>query len=264
MSENSQQEILEEQKKYAMKFFDYAESPIQKWLALYYNEPVKVLFPDFKDESDLISVEFDGNYYILYITEKKSVGNSFDLTTMEKSNSIKKAASLLFDAVRNTFFPIAKTITNHKEECSLLIPMFDDKTMSFELRAFNRLAMEREQCDKELVQIGVQLKRLGEQSNIKAAHKKQAAQLRKQLNEMQIRSLEKFNSIPINKVKEMDERCLELNKKLATSQRLYMILGKNAKPTEDTVAKRLPAFGLSYQDPDEDNYIDKLRDELEQ
>lgn len=262
MSNISQQEILEEQKKYAMKFFDYAETPIQKWLAMYFCIPVKTLFPDFKDDTDLISVEESGNYYILYITEKQ-LESPCDYSYMENSISIKKAASLLFDAVRNTFFAIVKTMNGHKDVSELLIPIFNDSIMAFELKAFNRLAMEKDQADKELLQISSQMQKLNDMNNVKAENRKQIMQLKTQLSQLQTDCLKKYNSITTDSITKMDNKCEELNKTLFGAPKLYIVLEKNTKPSAEQVAKRLPVFGIQYQDVDEDSYIDTLRKELE-
>ena len=280
--EYSRQEILEEQKKFAMKYFDYAECPVQKWIANYLNTDVNSIFVDFKDNSDIISVKHENDYYTLYLS---TVVNNFDIATMESSDSIKKAASLLYDAVRNVFVPVVKTISNVScqaagqvadttiiipsetpwDKTNLLVPMFCDKTMSFSLMAFNRYKMEKKNYETELNNICQQLERIKNQ-NIPLPHKKQAEGIKKQLITMQVEVLKKLNDIPDEKIEAVDKQCEELNKTLAnlatadnSACKLYMHLEKNIKPTDETIGSRLPSFGFTYQDPTEDNYIDDLR-----
>ena len=66
--EKTRQEALEEKKKWSIKYFDYAESAIKEWIALELEESVELLFDDYNDESDFISINVADDNYTFYLT----------------------------------------------------------------------------------------------------------------------------------------------------------------------------------------------------
>ena len=65
--EKSKQEEIEDEKKWAMKYFDYAEDAIKEWISLQIKEEISIVFDDYKNSTDVITTEIDDIYYTLYL-----------------------------------------------------------------------------------------------------------------------------------------------------------------------------------------------------
>lgn len=256
MSQLSPQEIAEKKKEFMMKFFDYAETPIQKWLSKYFKDKTKTLFPDFKDETNFVNVDCDGKYYSVKLSISRTPEQKISEKLLQNDN-MKRAISLLFDATRNVFFPITHTIKKHTAECKLYIPMFNEKDMCFELKAFNSLELQKIKYDEELGKIATQIARL-DPKNIKPEMLKEADGYRKKLFAVQIEVMKKYNSITSDDIKKVEEECIALNEKAKKLTPLYIIVDAEAKKDLSQVIKRLENIGSRYYDPEEESELDKL------
>jgi hypothetical protein len=177
---------------------------------------------------------------------------------MQESEEIKKATSILYDSVRNVFFPVIKTPVKKLDELKFLMPHFNEETMSFSLVAVNKFKLEKQQYERELNNIIAQLNRFKVEV-IPEEYKKQAEEIKKQLLKMQVETLKKLNNICDEKLIEYDNQIVELNKLLESAPKLYIHLEKNMKQSMENIGKRLQSVGLKFQDVDEDNYIDDLK-----
>lgn len=256
---STRQELEEEKIKLINKMFDCAEAPIKEWVAKCLNIQVKELFPDYKQDIDNIFVERDGEYFHMYLSNSANCP-SFSITEKD-DDSVKKAASLLYDAVNIVFTSFSKVTDN--EEIKLMAPMFEEKTMSFRLTYHNKYKMELFNCEQQLAAISAQLKRLVDPKKIVESGKEKANELKEQLLNMQRSTLLHYNSIDKKLMEETEEKLLDLNKKAEQFPKLYMVLEKNSGLNIDSIGSRLPEIGTRFQDPDEENLIDKLKNECE-
>jgi len=261
MSHNqSRQEIEEEKAQWSMKFFDYAESPIKEWIAAELEETIETIFDDYKDESDVISMEIDKEYYLCYLTHcpvETNNGSAFCLTSEElkKHENLQKATSIMFDAVYTVFPPVVKTMTNLFHRMEDVFPKFDEKTMSFSFFMVNKYQIMHDQGFMTLNKIQEQWNRLIGVSN------EEADSIREKLDQLRTKTVENINLCTVEKITNQEKICKEANAKYEKSPKLYLVLEKNTKPNEESIMRRLPEFGLKYQDPDEETYIDKLKRE---
>lgn len=256
----TRQEEIEEKKKWALKYFDYAEDPIKEWIAAQLEETVDILFDDYKQMSDIISTEIDKVYYTLYLTPFPSElrnGTAFNLSkeqfrTMPK---LQKAASKMFEAVYTVFPPVIKTMTNMTHRLEDVFPEFDEDLMCFRFRMVNKYEIIKNQAIQMLDKIRDQFER------IKDKEGEEFEKISEQLKSLQIEQINKLNGISASDCSAQEEKCGLANESFNKGARLYMVLDVNVKPDDDVIMKRLPDFGLKYQDPDEENYIDRYKRE---
>jgi hypothetical protein len=261
----SRQEIIEEREKFAMKMFDYAESPIKKWISQCLGKNPEELFADYNDDYDRISIEFNNKYYNMYLSTEKPK-KLFDVGMMKDSESIRKAASLLYDSVQNVFTPVitASTIAdlNLRKKTMLMAPLLNEAEMNFRIVYINKLDIEIKNYDQQLSGIGFQIKRLSDPTKIKAEGKEKAKELLDKLFKMQADCLAKRNAIDKEELKKIDSECKDFNSEIEAYPRLYMVFEQNNAGDMKLLNNRLPQIGTAYQDPDEETFVDKFKKEF--
>jgi hypothetical protein len=256
------QQTEEEKKAWAMRFFDYAEAPIKEWISSYLEENVETIFPDYSADSDIISIQEDnGTHYNVYLTPFPTIIKDSTAFVIEKdkfntSEKLKKAASLLFDAVYAVYVPVLKSMVNMGHRMEDIFPKFNDVQMYFEFNMVNKYYMQKQQACQNLIKIDEQFNR------IKDIHTQEANEIRTKLASLNMEYSEKNNAITDEMLNTQEELCRKENEIFALGTKLYVVLETNIKPKDDIIMKHLPDFGLKYQDPDEDNYVDKYKKEM--
>jgi hypothetical protein len=263
MSEDrTRQETEEEKKAWAMRFFDYAETPIKEWVSSYLEEDMETVFPDYTADSDIISIQEDnGTHYNVYLTPFPTTikdGTAFivEKNIFNTSEKLKKAASLLFDAVYAVYVPVIKSMVNMRHRMEDIFPKFNDKQMYFEFNMVNKYYMLKQQAGQHLIKIDEQFDR------IKDIHTQDANEIRTKLATLNMEYSEKHNAITKEILDTQEGLCIKENAIFALGTKLYIVLETNIKPKDDIIMKHLPDFGLKYQDPDEDNYVDRYKKEM--
>jgi hypothetical protein len=236
------------------KLFDLTEAPIKEWLANLLNAEFTDVFSDYVDNSDIIGFQENNIQYNAYVvTLNSSDMNYIDNNLIKNSEKVKKACSMLYDAVYKVFPAVIQTCNKkYSNELLALRVVFHEPTMSFRLFKVN---MKAEQL-KTAIQTKTNLSKILEE-------KKDFTE--EQLNE--INKLINISNLTINNitkdVMDIEEKeVINYNKKLESYDKLYIVISTsddNYLENMETSMKRLPQFGLSYQDPDEENYIDKLK-----
>lgn len=249
---------LSEQMAYSQKFFDYVESPIKEWIADYLKLDVSEVFPDYLDDSDIIRFMVDNKQYSAYVLPLPHAAESFvDRDLIKESEKVRKACSILFDAVREVFMAVVGSITDPKlDHLKGFMPVFVEDKMAFRLLRVNRKAMQLQAADTQRVQI---------EKFLQTATGTGVTEDQKNMIQ---ESLDKINKIFNENTKEVlnaeEEICRKINAELEFFDRLHIVVDET-DPDEDGLEqeslKRLPTFGLPFQDPDEENYIDKLKKE---
>jgi len=231
------------------KFFKYTESTIKEWLAEYLNTDVRELFPDYTDESDVIGLEYENKNYIAYVvTMPAETPRLVDMKLLDKCENMQKACSMLYDAVNQVFLAIIATAENKRDKLSNLMPAFDEDTMSFQITRINMQASKlRAACMQN--------------NQIKQLLESQAEPLTEQQQAYVQSSMEKIKEIYSTITQEMldeEEKICQLENSLNLDQpRLHIVIEESTDV--ESGLDRLPEFGYKYQDPEEDNYIDKLK-----
>jgi len=247
----SKAEIEEERANFINKFFDCAEAPIKEWLAEYVEKDVLDVFPDFKDVVDVIGFQHDDKHYNAYLVAMPSGTDSLVpkslLLTNEKA---KKACSMLYDAVLQVFMAVVNSST--ETIFKSLIPRFDESKMAFYLTRVNLKAMQLQTANQQNVQIRKFLEESKE--SITPEHEEALINTLKQIAE-----IFKTNT---KEILDAEEKACVAENKANTNKPWMHIVVEEANELDESL-KRLPTFGLQYQDPDEETYIDKLKKEYD-
>jgi hypothetical protein len=268
----SRAELDQEKHKWAMKYFDYAENPIKEWISDLLDEDITAIFDDYTEDSDILSVEDQGNYYTLYLTAYPEKTPSFHASKDDLMNNkiVNKSTSMMFESVYTVYAPVVQSMSSMKHKLENIFPKFDEKLMCFYFSMVNSAAAKRQQVHKNLIKISDQFKQLREVNTIDSDEKinnernEQKVELEKQLILMQTEELENLSKLGDDVCDKEEEECKRMNEIYKNSSKLYICLDMNKTDQDnEQVMKRMPKFGLNYQDPDEDNYIDKLKKEYE-
>jgi hypothetical protein len=251
----------EEQKKWALKCFDYAEDPIKEWIAAQLDETVETLFDDYSEESDILSIEVDKAHYTFYLTcyptdLRNDTAFHIDKEYFLSHPKLQKAASILFDAVYMVFPPVVKTMTNMGHRIEDVFPDFEEKNMCFRFRMVNKFEMLKRQALQTLEQIRENF------AKIEGKTDEQFTEIREKLTTLQKEQLDKLNSLGEAVIAEQEAKCQLQNETFRLGKRLYIAVEKNMKQQDDDIMKRLPDFGLKYQDPEEETAIEAYKKEL--
>jgi len=247
----------EEQAEIITKMFNCTESPIKEWIATFLDAEVKYVFTDYVDNSDVIGFQENDKHYNAYVvTLNHDTTSQVNPELLKNSEKTRKACSILYDAVYKVFPSVAPTCSD--EYLNMVVglrPIFDEKTMSFKLFRINgksaqlQLALEQKYKIMELLSKSESELTIDQKAGID-------------------NSLKKIDDIIKNNTKQVlddDELICNLtNNKLETYDKLYIVVeecDENNQENMETSMRRLPVFGLSYQDPDEETYIDKLKKE---
>jgi hypothetical protein len=266
----SKADKLNDEHQRGLRLFDYADAPIKEWIADYLEEEVNNIFDDFNDETEILNINVDDKYYTLYlscfpnITDENPKHFNVDLETAKSSKNIQKAIKNMTDAVYTVFPPIVHTMSQFKNKMEMVAPIFNPENMSFKLVPVNLLGMEKHQCAQQLQQVNYQRKQIDDYI-IPDDKKEEIDEIIKKLDKIQLEATEKFNKITNESIKEREDECKKIEKLLVEAPLLYLCLDCNSGDNidEELIMKRMPKFGLSYQDPDEKNYIDLLKEEYD-
>lgn len=253
-------DIRTEQAAYSQKFFDYAESPIKEWIAGYLKQEVTEVFPDYVDEADIIGFMSKKKHYKAYVVPMPHDTQSLvDKNLLKNSEKMRKACSILFDAVREVFMAVVGSIEDPKlDYLKGFMPVFVEDKMAFHLLRVNRKAMQLQAADTQRKQI----ERFLQTAKETGVSEEQKSMIQESLN--------KINEVFTANTKEVmdaeEQACKLSNEDIKTSgvDWLHIVVEEtdpDDQELEQESMKRLPTFGLQYQDPDEENYIDKLKKE---
>ncbi len=263
----SKADVAAEKAAYTDKFFACAESIIQEWIADYLQKPVTELFTDYQDESDVIGFMLNKKQYSAYlVTMPYGTECLIDKAILNVDEKAKKACSMLYDAVREVFMAVTGSLAESKvwnlaeiNNIRSLMPVFTESNMAFHIVRVNRKAMRLQVANSHRMQL-LQFLQNAEVNGVNGVTEEQKNAIQKGLDEL--------NMILAENTKEVldaeEVLCKEVNEKNKLGNMLHIVLEESDLDDLEIVnqsMKRLPMFGLQFQDPDEENYIDKLKRE---
>lgn len=262
-SNMSKAEADAETKKWTDKYFDFAESAVKEWIAETFDEDVETLFDDYTSEADVLNVKSGDDLYTLYLTSTPPVSPAFAISKEELLSDLvlQRATSMMYEAVFTVFMPVVGTMSSMQHLVTDIFPTFDEATMSFRLVSMNAPYMKRKQLEKTFDEIKLQEKRL---KSIVAVEMSADTikELKRKLSVALEANVQQGNEITNEMCKEAQLICDERNKAFETRVKLYVCLEKNKSDIVlDQKLKRMPQFGLKYQDPDEETLIDQFKQE---
>lgn len=260
----SRADIAAEQAAYTEKYFSCAESIIQEWIAEYVKKPVKELFSDFSGESDMIGFMANNKHYSTYLVTMPPDTNSLvDKQVMKAQEKARKSCSMLYDAVRTVFMAVTGSLAESKtlpddqmDNIKSLMPMFVEDKMAFHLVRINSKAMQLQAANMQRMQI---------QKFLQSAAEKGVTQEQKDAIQKSMDELAKIFGANTKEALDAEEAlCKSTNEEIKKYNWLHIVLEESDPDNIEMLnesMKRLPMFGLQFQDPDEENYVDKLKKE---
>jgi hypothetical protein len=265
----SRMEAEEEKKKMIDKFFSYAESPIMEWLSEYLEVQTDEVFPDYDEDSNDIGFQYKGNQYNAYLlsmgpNEPSAV--SSDL--LQASDDARKACSMLFDAVQMVMPSVVHT--SDKEYADKLRGFhckFDENTMSFNLIVVNTEEYKKVmavQEYKKIMQYKGQLEQKLAEPDLNEALILDIKNRLKQADDLIGKAKQAYEMVTEEDVQKEADRCDEITKRLADVNKLYIVVEKVDSGDVDAInegLKRLPVFGITYQDTEDETFTEKLKKE---
>lgn len=247
--------IDEEEAAIITKLFNCTESVIKEWIAEYLDKSPSDVFDDYVDDPDVIGFQENNKHYNAYVVTMKNTTSLVDSKLLKNSEKARKACSMLFDGVYKVFSSVIQTSTEYKEQIQGLRPVFDESSMSFQLKCINVKAE----------QLKIAVDQLHKTRAYLCSSKTELIndQLESIKNSIKLYSdIIKSNTTEV--LNAAEEECKKTNERLATLNNLCIAIEDVDDQDIDnleTSMRRLPTFGLQYQDPDEENYIDKLKKE---
>jgi hypothetical protein len=261
-TDDSRMTEMEEKNKWAMKCFDYAESPVKEWISQLVEETPEALFEDYKNEyGELLTG--DTKSYQFYISTAEpdrdatgliSANFAISKAEFEASDALRKAASVMFDAVYLVYNPIVKCMKLKSHTMSDIVPFFRESNMSFRFVSVNALKAEKGKLMNDIVEANNQMQKL----DAVQGKEEQVAELKDKLRHLLEGFIAKYNSITDDAVAERQAICDAANAKLEHGPFLYVY----CEPVEDDINlsfSRMPVFGNKYSEPNE---IDQLTEDL--
>lgn len=253
-----------EKQKWSAKYFDFSESAIKEWIADVFGEEPETLFDDYTGEADVLNIKSGDDSYTLYLTPFPPNDPAFGISKTElmEDKEIQRASSMMYEAVYTVYAPVAKTMSSMVHLVEDVFPMFDEKEMCFKLVAMNAPYMKRMQLEKTFEEVEKQAARLAAVPESELS-KETVQELESKLEAVRAETIAGINEITNDICKAAQDMCNERNAKFDEGSKLYVCLEKNKEDIDEELKhKRLPQFGLKYQDPDEEDYIDRLKKEF--
>lgn len=273
-----------EQKKWANKHFDYADTPIKEWIAAVLDEDINHLFTDFRDTcyTECLDVKDEsGTMYMFYYTVYPDDETTFvlDPETINDSAVLSRAMRIMFDAIYTVFMPVVKTMSNMSHRMENMFPLFDATTHTFRLVCINSEERKKTVLYDTMRNVFNQSAQLKKNVEILTAQYKQAvddgqeddaAAYKAKLNEAHelaqrlqnvVKEVEqKLDEIPDSLVQRETQRVEQINQSLVDAPRLYLCCERNLSGVDmEKCMQELPEIGLKFQDPDQENYIDRIK-----
>lgn len=249
----------EEKAIFTEKCFNCTESPIKEWLAEFLNEDVSIAFTDYTDSVDEFGFQDDEtkkHYNVFVVTGNPEMSSNVDLELLKRNEKARAACTMLFNAVHQVFVAVASTVTEEFSDKLMAIrPEFDPEHMAFYLRRINMSAsrLHAMMAQKRQLDAYLATNDISKLTDEQMTHVNKAqAGIDKVLAECTKEVLDAEQSL-----------CDTMNPQLKKLSWLYLVTEESSSNPEDLEASlgRLPTFGLTFQDPNEETYIDKLKKE---
>jgi hypothetical protein len=244
------------------KYFSCAESPIQEWLATYVKKQPIELFPDYTGNADVVGFIHNNQQYTSYLVPMPWGTESLvDAELLKSSEKARKACSMLYDSVKEIFVAITGSFNENNpktEEADLfksLIPMFDNDKMAFHLSRVNWKALQLKTAHLQREQIQNYI-----QQNKHITDEQMTAIQQSVTNIEHV-----FADINDDVLDEYEEKCKDTNEKIKLYDWLHIVVEPSDPNDSDTLnssMERLPMFGLPYQDPEEETFIETLKKDM--
>lgn len=245
-----------EKKELQEKFLRNAKAPIQEWIAEYLGKEVKEVFPDYEDESDVIGFQKDGKHYDMFLVTTDVDDAPLIEESMLEFDKLKRAIVMLHEAAGKVFFALVMFVNEkYADDVLCLCPRFDKEKMGYHLERINTKATRLQVAVRQRDQV---MKYLSENPTMNEEEKKKMDELLGTIEEIM-----KTHTKEI--LDEEQAKCNEQNTRMKNFTMLCMALEEKDPDDKDldVTFRRMPEFGLRFQDPEEETYVDKMKKEYD-
>ena len=293
MDPNAEYKTEHEKKELAMKYFDYVESPVKELIANFLNKEPLEIFSDYTKLYETISTEFKGDYFVSYLSNTTNNRDNASETASETANTsetaitsdnasemantsetastsktantsetanvsieeiinnpnLKQSIAMLFNAVYTVYPAIVKMIEEkeYMEALDNVFPYFSEDQLYFNLKMANQYKIKKDQAVSNLSNLQKQYKR------IDCNFSKEANKIRNKLLILHNKIIQDLNENTDDKIEQQELVCDAFNK-LNENKKIYIIIEKNSKVSEEKIYKNLIQINEKYQN---------LEDEIE-
>lgn len=270
----TREEIATERHRIKMKHFDLAEAPVKAWIAAYLNERTETIFSDWQEEYEILNIESNGKFYILYWSPVDAPTGSlrWDITVedFKKAPIVQQAGRMMLEAIRTVYGSIVEVMEQRKSEIAdnNVVPFFEESTMSYKFGRINQRRRTKQQHERDAFQCVELLKKIDDQlakpfpSNLGAQQltderdRREALQTeKKKLIEIQQQNIAEHNAISEADCGAEQVVCDEWNARFESQPRLYLFIKEAANvPMEQRIARAdmFSVHGAKYIDTDDD------------
>jgi hypothetical protein len=259
---------LEAKRKKHLKYFDYTEVPIKKWISSYLNKPVNEIFDDYNEENyDLILFNYKNKQWCVeYELEEYNHPAMIEgeFWKNEKCEKLDESVKILLEAMSFVYYSIVNTLTNneYKKIMKQIVPKFDVETLSFYLHS---IVIERIQYDSIMYKLSMTLNKKKELQNFLNKNDIEDINRLKIMNEIKTLDDEiKKITIETNNYNEKDIEKKELennefNKTLSNKKKLFINVYEIETIEEELKMKRLPEIAPHFKFDDEESLVEQLK-----
>lgn len=263
----------EEKKRWAMKYFDFAEAPIKEWIADYLNRDPEEVFDDYKEDSDVLicSNPTTGKRYSVYLMVLEDDDEELPIWTVDEkefaaSDELKRAASMMYEAAMMVYTPVLRVLDTQDQYIRELFPTFDETTHCFEFKLVNTLRDKKKRAINVMLQVKEQLSKLASlpESNMTPEDEAKLNELRTNLANINVQQMAIIDECSSANITQKDEQCATFNRTATNLPKLYMGFKEftdSDELDEEVVHSRLPQFGLTYTDPEQESSVQQFRRE---
>jgi hypothetical protein len=259
---------LEAKRKKHLKYFDYTELPIKKWISSYLDKHVREIFDDYDEENyDVILFNYKNKQWCVeYELEEHNHIAMIDSNFWkeEKCEKLDESVKILLEAMSIVYYSITNTLTNktHKKSMENIVPKFDVETLSFYLQS---IVIDRIQYNSILHRLNMFTnKKNGLQHFLNTDDIEDIDRL-KIMNEIKTIDEEiKKITLESNKYdeKEIEKKEIEtneFNKTILNKKRLFINVYEIEEIEEELKMKRLPEIAPLFKFDDEETLVDQLK-----
>lgn len=265
----SRMEAEEEKKKLVDKFFNYAESPIGEWLAEYLGVSENEAFPDYNDDSDDIGFQYKNEQYRAYLLSMPhDTPAQVSKKLLNDSEDARKACSMLFDAVQMVMPGVVHTADNeYAEQLKGMHCKFDEASMSFALITVNTAEYKKGMAVQQylqVMQVKEQLEKKLAEPDLDEKTRSDFDTRMKQIADLIGKAKLAYEQVTDEDIEQEQTRCKQVDSQLEMASRLHIVVEKLDPSDPDAISeslKRLPVFGITYQDTEDETFTDKLKKE---
>jgi len=161
----------------------------------------------------------------------------------------------MFDSVYAAYVPVVKTMTSMSQIMEDTFPQFDEEKLCFNVLVINKPYMQYKQLSNALQTTQQQLNKL------ESLKEEEMKEMKNQILTIQQKVIKQLSEFSTEQFDEAQKECMNRNKRFEGAK-LYICIEKNKKNISlDQKLKRMPKFGMRYQDPNEDTLIDDFKKE---